>query len=89
MILEILFLAFIGYIVGRIGDYFAGHWDFFHHWVYGAILLVIALLFNYNLYLFYLGFFGLGLIISDFDDLLHLRIYGPDKKISNRFWGFD
>jgi hypothetical protein len=89
MIIEVFICIFLGYIIGRIGDYFAGHWDFFHHWIYGAILLIVGLIYNENKLLFYLCFFGLGLIISDLDDLLHFRFYGPDEKKDKRFWGFD
>lgn len=68
-------VCFVGYIIGRAGDWYAGHWDFFHHWIYGIILMLIG--FFINDYLFY---FGLGLVISDFKDLLNLEFFGPDKK---------
>ena len=53
-------IAFIGYIIGRIGDYYAGHWDFFHHWIYGFIFVIIGGFTNP-----YFCYFGIGLIISD------------------------
>ena len=76
--------AFLGYLIGRIGDYYAGHWDFFHHWIYGIILMCIGVFTN----IFILSF-GLGLFISDFKDFYNCKIYGPDKKTIKRFWGFD
>jgi hypothetical protein len=75
--------AFVGYLIGRIGDYFAGHWNFFHHWIYGVILLFFGV---FNIYIL---FFGAGLIISDLNDMLHFRIFGPDEKKEKKFWGFD
>lgn len=77
-------IAFVGYIIGRIGDYYAGHWDFFHHWIYGVIF-VIAGIFIHG----YIVLFGIGLIISDLKDMANLEIYGPDKKTIKKFWGFD
>jgi len=76
--------AFIGYIIGRIGDYYAGHWDFFHHWIYGVILMCIGIFTN-----IFVWSFGLGLFISDFKDFYNCKIYGPDRKTIKRFWGFD
>lgn len=86
MIAVILFIAFafIGYLIGRIGDYFGGHVDFFHHWIYGAILIVVGIFIHYIIIAA-----GIGLVISDAKDLMHLRVYGPDKKTIKRFWGID
>jgi len=89
MLIELIAFLILGYITGRIGDYFAGHWNFFHHWVYGIILLIIGIFYRNNFFLVYSASFGVGLIISDLDDLLHLRIYGPDKKKEKKFWGFN
>ena len=89
MIIEIILFLFLGYLIGRIGDYFAGHWNFFHHWIYGIVLMIVGLVYINKTLLFYAYEFGLGLIISDLDNLLHFRVYGPDKKKARRFWGFD
>ncbi len=83
MILEII-ICFIGYLIGRAGDYFAGHWDFFHHWIYGVIFVIIGFFIST-----YFIFFGIGLIISDLKDMAEFRIYGPDKKSKVNFWGID
>lgn len=78
----IIFMA--GYLVGRIGDYYAGHWDFFHHWIYGVILLIPGILFHE-----YFLWFGIGLIISDLKDMIEFKIFGPDDKETKNFWGID
>lgn len=77
-------IAFSGYIIGRIGDYYAGHWDFFHHWIYGVIFMIAGMFTNP-----FVWCFGFGLFVSDFKDFWHFRIYGPDKKTIKKFWGFD
>lgn len=82
--IEFFIIVFIGYLVGRAGDYLAGHWDFFHHWVYG-ILFIIAGLFSHK----HIIFFGIGLVISDFKDSIEFKIYGPDEKEIKKFWGID
>jgi ABC-type dipeptide/oligopeptide/nickel transport system permease subunit len=79
-----IIILFIGYLLGRIGDYYAGHWDFFHHWIYGVILIIPGILIHE-----YLIWFGIGLIISDLKDMLELKIFGPDEKEIKRFWGID
>ncbi len=82
-IYQYIILLFIGYIIGRIGDRIGGHWNTFHHWIYGLILIVIGIVLYKGIL-----YFGAGIFISDFNDFLHLRFYGPDKK-KNPFWGFD
>ena len=77
-------ITFSGYIVGRIGDWYGGHLNFFHHWVYGIILIIAGLLIHD-----YVILFGIGLFISDFKDFYNFEFYGPDKKIKKRFWWFD
>ena len=89
MLIEILISIFLGFIIGRLGDYLAGHWNFFHHWVYGVILIIFGIIYRTNYVFLYFGGFGLGLLVSDFEDLLAFRIYGPDKKKTKRFWSFD
>lgn len=84
LILEIFFIAFIGYLIGRAGDYFAGHWDFFHHWIYGVVCIVFGIFLDPAFI-----YFGIGLIISDLKDMMQLKIFGPDKKDKIRFWDID
>jgi ABC-type dipeptide/oligopeptide/nickel transport system permease subunit len=78
----IIFIA--GYLIGRIGDYYAGHWDFFHHWIYGVILIIPGILLHD-----YFIWFGIGLIISDLKDMVEFKVFGPDEKEIKRFWGID
>lgn len=82
--IKIILVCFIGYLTGRIGDYFAGHWDFFHHWIYGIFFVLIGILYG-----FYFSFFGIGLIISDFKDMINFKVFGPDEKTIKNFWGID
>lgn len=89
MMLEIAISVFLGYILGRIGDRLAGHWDFIHHWVWGVFCIVFGIFFRTNAFFFYVGFLGIGLVISDLNDLLHFRLYWPDEKANKSFWGFD
>jgi len=84
LLVKIIIVLFIGYLIGRIGDYYAGHWDFFHHWIYGIFFCLLGIAYG-----FYFLFFGVGLIISDLKDMLKLEIYGPDKKEIKKFWGID
>ncbi len=84
LIIKIILISFIGYLIGRIGDYYAGHWDFFHHWIYGVFFVLFGIAYGF-LFLF----FGVGLIISDLKDMLKFEIYGPDKKDKKNFWGID
>jgi len=84
LLVKIIIVLFIGYLIGRIGDYYAGHWDFFHHWIYAIFFCLLGIAYG-----FYFLFFGVGLIISDLKDMLKLEIYGPDKKEIKKFWGID
>ena len=82
--LKICVLCFAGYIIGRIGDWYAGHWDFFHHWIYGIFFIFFGILYG-----FYFSAFGIGLVISDLKDMLQFKIFGPDEKNIKKFWGID
>lgn len=89
MIIESIWLLFLGFIVGRIGDYLIGHWNTLHHWVHGVAFIVPGIYFDDSLFWGRVAFFGIGLIISDLEDLRSMRVYGPDEKTEKRFWGFD
>ena len=85
-ILNVLAAAFLGYLLGRWGDNYLNFWLKDpawapHHWIYGAMLMVVALFFfknNLELLIFY---FGAGLLISDLKDFLDLKFIGKDNKI--------
>ena len=79
-----IIIIFLAYLIGRIGDYYAGHWDFFHHWIYGVILIIPGIFIHE-----YFIWFGIGLIISDLKDMYELKIFGPNEKEIKRFWGID
>jgi hypothetical protein len=88
-ILLFVAIAFIGYLIGRVGDKVGGHWNLPHHWIYGLILIILGLVF-YSNYWCNLGlYFGIGLFVSDGKDFLKMKVYGPDEGESRSFWGFD
>jgi hypothetical protein len=88
--------AFIGYLIGRIGDNYINFWigdphwtpD---HWIYGLILMIIGPLFFRNYWGLYIFSFGLGHLVSDLKDFLNLKFYGSDNKTKaqRRFWHID
>lgn len=95
-ILVFIFFGFLGYLIGRFGDYYLNFWMKDpawapHHWIYGLVLTALGT--------FYLGdslasgviFFGIGLFISDLKDFLELKIIGSDgkDKSQRRFWHVD
>lgn len=91
----ILLIAFAGYLLGRIGDYYLNPllkdpaWAP-HHWIYGVILMIIGLVTmeNYSIGL-WLFSFGVGHFISDFNDFVDLKFIGSDNKDKLKFWGID
>lgn len=89
LLLIILITCFIGFAVGRFGDKWGGHLNTPHHWIYGLVLIILGIIFfQHDLGLASLGF-GIGHFISDLDDFLHLRIYGPDEPHEWKFWSVD
>ncbi len=97
---SVLFLVgFVGYVIGRWGDYYLNFWvgdrAWFNclpdHWIYGLILMILGLTLlkkDGGLYFFS---FGTGLFISDLKDFLNLKFYGPDNKDKSqrKFWHID
>jgi hypothetical protein len=85
-----ILFSFLGYVAGRIGDKYGGHMDVPHHWIYGLIMIIVGLVYFDNFYwwaIFVAG--GFGVFISDLNDFLRLRFYGPDESESPSFWGID
>jgi len=88
--------AFLGYLVGRWGDYYLNFWlkDPVwapHHWIYGLVLIIIGVFFfKTNLGLWAI-FFGAGLFVSDLKDFLDLKFIGKDNKTKKqrKFWNID
>ena len=98
-ILIYLAVAFAGFAIGRVGHVLGGQLNTSHHWIYGVILMLIGMI----MYLFffedrwslYFIFFGLGLTISDLNDMLDLKFYGVDDVDGvddvevKKFWRID
>jgi H+/Cl- antiporter ClcA len=95
-IITFLFFAFLGYIIGRFGDYYLNFWMKDpswapHHWIYGLILIAFGTFYlGNNLGLWAISF-GAGLFISDLKDFLELKVIGSDNKIKSQrhFWHID
>jgi hypothetical protein len=95
-IVNFLTAAFLGYIIGRLGDYYFNFWLKDpnwtpHHWIYGLILMIAGpLLFRNNLGLWMFSF-GAGLFVSDLKDFLDLKFIGKDgkNKDQRKFWHID
>ena len=95
-IIDIVALAFLGYLLGRFGDYYVNFWMNDpswtpHHWIYGFILIIIGIFyFKYNLGIWALAF-GVGLLISDLKDFWEMKFFEPDRKTkeTRRFWHID
>jgi len=78
---------FVGFALGRFGDKLGGHLNTFHHWIWGILFIIGGVYFYSVAILGVLAFsFGVGLVISDFDDLLHFRVYGVDEPHEWKFW---
>ena len=95
-ILSILLPAFLGYIIGRLGDYYFVFWMKDpewapHHWIYGLILTIIGFFLLNNIWGMWIFFFGIGLFVSDLKDFLDFKFIGADKKKKSqrRFWHID
>jgi len=85
-----LLCAFGGYLIGRIGDHYGGQTNTPHHWTYGLIMIILGVVCFGDYYwraIFVAG--GLGSFVSDLNDFLHLRLYGPDVTDNHRFWDID
>jgi hypothetical protein len=93
----IIFLAsgFIGYLIGRFGDYYLNFWLKDpgwapHHWIYGLVLIMAGFFFKNSIGLLLFSF-GLGLFISDLKDFSEMKFFGSDNKTTKtrRFWHID
>ena len=90
---EIIYLLAIfgGYAVGRISHIVAHGRKIqsVHHWVHGLVLFVAGLLLHNRWYGLCVAMFGLGLVISDLNDMMAGRFYGlKDHEFEKqKFWG--
>lgn len=95
-IVNFLTSGFLGYLLGRWGDNYLNFWMDDpawapHHWIYGAILMAVGLIFFKNNLELWIFSFGAGLFVSDLKDFLSLKFIGKDNKIKSqrRFWHID
>lgn len=81
-------ITFIGFALGRLGHIISGNLPGPHHWfIPGLLLVVLGFIFRSFFLSLHMICFGVGQIISDFDDMIHLRIWGRDPKDTRkRFW---
>lgn len=84
-----ILVAFLGFVVGRIGHILGGHKKSPHHWIYGYVLIIIGVLFGEGVLWSCLFLFGVGLFKSDLIDFLKMRFYGVDDVKVKKFWGID
>jgi len=94
-LVNFLFAAFLGYIIGRWGDY---HLNFLlddpptpHHWIYGLVLITTGSFYLGNSLGLWLISFGAGIFVSDLKDFLKLKVWGKDNKThqTRNFWHID
>lgn len=88
-VLVFLAVAFIGYVIGRIGHILGGHLNTPDHWIYGMLAILVGASFHDHDWGVRLVAFGIGHTISDLKDMFHLKFYGPDEVKIKKFWGID
>ena len=79
-LLNIILAGFLGYVIGRVSDYYINFWindpnwapD---HWTYGLVLMIVALVFFKGDAELLIFSFGAGVLISDLKDFLHLKFH--------------
>ena len=88
-----LTLIFAGYVIGRIGHVLGGQIKSPHHWIYGVALMLVGmtdfLIFFEDRWSLALIAFGVGLAVSDLDDMIDFKIYGVDPPGKKKFWNID
>jgi len=84
-----LLVFFASYALGRFSHMYFGSLNTPHHWIYGVVALVAGLIFFRKKWGAYLILFGLGFILSDFQDMLNLEFYGVDTVMMKVFWGIN
>lgn len=85
----LIVVAFVAFAIGRVGHIFGGQLPTPHHWIYGAICMIVAAIFYKKKWAIYLFAFGLGLLVSDWIDFTLLRTFQPDPTGIKRFWAVD
>ncbi|MFA7253033.1 MAG: hypothetical protein WC107_00590 [Patescibacteria group bacterium] len=85
-IIILLLLAFGAFVVGRIGHILGGDLNVPHHWIYGAIAIIAGIIYRRKRWAAYLIAIGVGLMISDFKDMIDLKFIGSDLPGPKTFW---
>ena len=88
-VLILLLVAFAGYAIGRISHILGGHLNTPDHWIYGILAIIVGAFYSEHTWAQLLIAFGIGHTISDLNDMLHLKFYGPDEVEVKKFWGID
>lgn len=93
-IITFIVSAFVAYLIGRVSHKYFNVWlgdPVFipHHWIPGVIMIVIGVYYYQTFLGLLLMSFGLGMVISDFDDFIHLRTFSKDGPGPKRFWHID
>jgi len=84
-----IFLAFIAFVIGRVGHIYGGQLKTPHHWIYGAICMIVGAVYYKKSWSAYVFFFGLGMLVSDYTDFTQLKTFQPDPPGIKRFWAID
>jgi hypothetical protein len=86
------FLAgFAAYLVGRAGHVLLGQTTYLHHWPLGIGLIISSFYFykkNHWWWTLVMAA-GVGLTISDLNDMLNFEVWSLDEPGEPTFWGFD
>ncbi len=82
-------VAFVSYAAGRVGHIFLGETNGLHHWIPGLILVIIGIIFKDKWWGYYLIAIGVGQVVSDFLDMIHLKVWGRDPVGPKKFWHID
>ena len=90
----LLFSTFAGYLLGRFGHAYLNVWVGNpswapHHWIYGAILMIVGLIFHNKPWGWLVFAFGIGHFVSDLKDFWELKFIGPDVEGPTNFWVID
>jgi hypothetical protein len=88
-ILIFCIVLFLSYVQGRLGHIYLGENNGLHHWILGVIFIIIGIIFKDKWWGGYLIAIGVGQVISDFLDMIHLKVWGRDPKGPKRFWHID
>jgi len=92
VIIIISIAAFVGFAVGRLGDRHFGYVEKIgiipvpHHWIIGAIMIIIGAFYLPTWFGLACCAFGTGHFISDLNDFLHFRFFGPELPHKWKFW---